>query len=543
MKKYSMMKPALAALVFALALGATTRAQDSKGGESVVRERRATAPTTDATKTATDSKPAQANKSVDAPSSSAPSPTSPATPSVSPASSTQPASASGDEFEELKSQIASASNPAERGRLRQTLAARLAESGRKAEAVELLRSMLAEERFDPPFFYNTGNALARLGESNAAVEAYRKAISQRHGNYSRAQNNLGVVLMRLGRWDESEEALTAALKLENYTYAEASYSLGRLHALRGEAGLAIAEWQRTLRLDPGHADAAVALARALAEDGDPAQGLAVLDSFTSRAGRGGAVVPREVAVARGEIVAATNVAEEERGERRRTEVAEESRPSSASRSERGSQPEKVSLSEKNSRPEKVSPDYPREARTSSKPLHPLVVGREAYSLLMNARDARAGKHDEEAVALYRKAIEANGGYFAPANIELGYTLTGLHRNEEAAASLLVVLRKEGARYPVAYYHLGRIYEHLGRIEEAGDAFQRAAELMGETSPQFYADVSRVREREGRYRDALAAAEQYVRLTSQTGDVPGWANERVNSLRKKVEQNATHSAKN
>jgi tetratricopeptide (TPR) repeat protein len=541
MKKFSTTKLALATLAFTLALGATARAQDSKGGESVVRERRATATTTDATKTATESKAAQADKNAGASSSSAPSPTPAASPSASPASSTQPASASGDEFEELKSQIASASNPAERGRLRQTLAARLAESGRKAEAVEMLRSMLAEERFDPPFFYNTGNALARLGESNAAVEAYRKAISQRHGNYSRAQNNLGVVLMRLGRWDESEEALTAALKLENYNYAEASYSLGRLHALRGEAGLAIAEWQRTLRLDPGHADAAVALARALAEDGNPEQGIAVLDSFTSRAGKGGAVVPREVAVARGEIVAATNVAEEERGERRRTEVVEAS--PSASRSERGSQPEKVSLSEKNSQPEKVSPNYPREARTSSKPLHPLVVGREAYSLLMNARDARADKHDEEAVALYRKAIEANGGYFAPANIELGYTLTGLHRNEEAAASLLVVLRKEGARYPVAYYHLGRIYEHLGRIEEAGDAFQRAAELMGETSPQFYADVSRVREREGRYADALAAAEQYVRLTSQTGDVPDWAKDRVNSLRKKVEQNATRSAKN
>jgi tetratricopeptide (TPR) repeat protein len=470
MKKYSTMKPALAALAFALALGAAARAQDSKGGETVVRERRATAPTTDATKTATEPKPAQANKNVDAPSSSAPSPTSSASPPVSSAASTKPVAAAGDEFEELKSQIASASNPAERGRLRQTLAARLAESGRKAEAVELLRSMLAEERFDPPFFYNTGNALARLGESNAAVEAYRKAISQRHGNYSRAQNNLGVVLMRLGRWDESEEALNNALKLENYTYAEASYSLGRLHALRGEAGLAIAEWQRTLRLDPGHADAVVALARALAEDGDPAQGLAVLDSFTSRAGKSGAPLPREVAVARGEIVAATNVAEEERGGRRPAEVVEAPRPSSASRSEGGS------------RPEKVSPDYPREARTSSKQLRPLVVGREAYSLLMSARDARADKHDEEAVALYRKAIEANGGYFAPANIELGYTLTGLHRNEEAAASLLVVLRKEGARYPVAYYHLGRIYEHLGRFPEAGDAFQRAAELMGETSP-------------------------------------------------------------
>ncbi|HST52905.1 MAG TPA: tetratricopeptide repeat protein [Pyrinomonadaceae bacterium] len=512
MKKFSTTKLALTTLVCAFALCPSARAQDSKAGEAVRERRASTTEASDASKTA------QADKTAGA----APSSTS----KSSSAAASQPVA--GDGVEELKAQIASASNPSERGRLRQTLAARLADSGNKAEAVELLRSMLAEERFDPSFFYNTGNALARLGESNAAVEAYRKAISQRHGNYSRAENNLGVVLMRLGRWDESEEALTNALKLENYNYAEASYSLGRLHALRGEAGLAIAEWRRTLRLDPKHADAAVALARALAEDGDPAQALAVLDSFTSRSG---ATVPREVAIARGEIVAAANVAAEEKGERRSTEIVEASKPLPASRAD------------KNSEPEKISPSYSRDARASSKSLRPLVVGREAYSLLMNARDARAENHEEAAVALYRKAIEANGGYFAPANIELGYTLTGLHRNEEAAASLLVVLRKEGAQYPVAYYHLGRIYEHLGRVEEAGDAFARAAELMGATSPQFFVDVSRVREREGRYDDALAAAEQYVRLMAQTGGVPDWAGERVNSLRKKVEQNATRPAKN
>src|SRR5256714_5041 len=168
--------------------------------------------------------------------------------------------------------------------------------------------MLSEERFDPPFFFNTGNALARLGEADAAVEAYRKAVAQRHGNYSRAQHNLGVVLTRLGRWDEAEEALKSALRLENYTYAEASYNLGRLYALRGEAGLAIAEWQRTLRIKPDHADTAIALARTLAEDGDPEQGLAVLDSFGARMSKRGATAPREVAVARGEIVAAANVA-------------------------------------------------------------------------------------------------------------------------------------------------------------------------------------------------------------------------------------------
>src|ERR1044072_8794721 len=81
-----------------------------------------------------------------------------------------------------------AKTPAERARQRQAMAEQLAASGNRAEAVALLRSMLGEERFDAAFFYNTGNALARLGESEAAVEAYRKAVGQRRGNYARAQH-------------------------------------------------------------------------------------------------------------------------------------------------------------------------------------------------------------------------------------------------------------------------------------------------------------------------------------------------------------------
>src|SRR5438270_4287414 len=288
MKKFSATKLTVALVVCALAPCARAQTQGVK--DEAVRERRAT---TDAATSDSESKAAQTNK---------PEPASPSS------SALQPASKGDDGADELRAQIASAASPSERARLQRELAERLAGSGRESEAVKLLREMLSEERFDPPFFYNTGNALARLGESDAAVEAYRKAVAQRHGNYSRAQHNLGVVLTRLGRWDEAEEALKAALRLENYTYAEASYNLGRLYALRGDAGLAIAEWQRTLRLEPQHADAAIALARTLAEDGDPERGLAVLDSFTARMNKSGARVPREVAVARGEIIAATNVA-------------------------------------------------------------------------------------------------------------------------------------------------------------------------------------------------------------------------------------------
>src|SRR6185369_2209434 len=110
------------------------------------------------------------------------------------------------------------------------------------------------------------NSLARLDDNNGAVEAYRKAIDQRKGNYSRALNNLGVVLLRIGRWDESYDALLSALKLESFRYSEASYNLGRLYAARGQSDLAVREWRRTLAIDPHHTAAADALAHVRTED-------------------------------------------------------------------------------------------------------------------------------------------------------------------------------------------------------------------------------------------------------------------------------------
>jgi tetratricopeptide (TPR) repeat protein len=426
------------------------------------------------------------------------------------------ADAPGEEVEALRAKIEAASNPSERARLRLSLAEALDEGGQRAEAVGLVRAEVAAERFDPQFFFNAGNALARLGESEAAADAYRKAAAQRHGNYSRAQHNLGVVLMRLGRWEEAEAALRAALRLESDTYAEASYSLGRLHALRGESGLAAAEWARTLRLRPEHADAAAALARTLADGGDSEQALAVLDAYEARAARRGATVPREVTVARGEIVAAANVYAAAR-------VAGPSRTAEADVKTTNALPDSTELL--------------RAARASKSAPAQFVIEKPAYSLLLHARAARASERPEEAVELYRRAIREGGGYLAPANMELGLTLVELRRNEEAAASLLAVVRKEGGRYPLVFYHLGRIYEHMERLAEAGEAFARAAELAGEESPQFYVDLSRVREREGRRTDALAAAEAYVRVMTRTGGAPEWARARVESLRKTTAESA------
>jgi len=162
----------------------------------------------------------------------------------------------------LRDQIDAAPNGPERIRLQLKLADQLVGAGKKPEAIAELHLVIGTDVFDPQDLYNAGNSLARLGDSDGAISAYRKAIDQRKGKYSRALNNLGVVLLREGRWEEAHEALSSALKLENFRYTEASYNLGRLYSALGQTDLAVREWRRVIAIDPEHPGALQALGRA-----------------------------------------------------------------------------------------------------------------------------------------------------------------------------------------------------------------------------------------------------------------------------------------
>lgn len=203
-----------------------------------------------------------------------------------------------DRISTLRAQIAETTDKMERARLQRTLVDYLIALNRRPEAVKELREMMRENRVDPVGFYNIGNALARLGDTPTAIDAYRKAIEQRHGNYSRALNNLGVLLIRQERWDEALEALSSALRQENFRYGEASYNLGRVYAAQGNAKRAISEWTRALLSQPDHLDAALLLARALATSGDMDRAVSVIDRFIERQGQN-----KVLADARREILA------------------------------------------------------------------------------------------------------------------------------------------------------------------------------------------------------------------------------------------------
>lgn len=428
----------------------------------------------------------------------------------------------GDRLSTLRAQIKDAKTPAQRARLQRMLVDYLVALNQKGEAIAELRLMMKDERFDPVGFYNLGNALARLGDTETAITAYRKAIEQRQGNYARALNNLGVVLLRQGRWEEAQEALTSALRQEAFRYPEASYNLGRLYSLRGEADLAIREWNRVLALQSNHADAALALARALAEDGNPQRALAIIDAFNTRNGAN-----KELSAARREILYG---AEANDAGVTLSETKPVAQPANASSSAPTMLTTKATSSSTSAVKAKATESNERTASSSS--LRSLTVDRETYDLLERARNAREEGKPEEAVNFYNRVLMRRGGLLPPANLELSFVLASLNRHEEAIASLQKLVAREGTRYPIAYYHLGRRYEMLGRLDAAADAYSRAAAAYGETEPQFLLDVSRVREKEGNLQAALNALEEYARISQRRGRAPEWIAERITQLRQK-----------
>ena len=340
----------------------------------------------------------------------------------------------------------------------------LASKGQRAEALAELNKIATSTDFDPIGFYNLGNAFARLGESDAAITAYRRAIEQRNGSYSRAYNNLGVVFLRQGRWDEAYDAFIAALKLENFRYAEASYNLGRLYAARGQNDLATREWRRALAIDPHHAAAAQALARGQNDE---------------------------------QIVV----------ERPRTTV----------------KPVVVS----------AKPAAPKPVESSRPAPKTLALDQISFDYLQRARDASERGKLLDAVNNFQRLLGRQGGYFAPANLELSYALLSLKRYDEALTQLLAVTQRDGARYPVSYYHLARVYEAKGELKLAETAFSQAVDANVPTNSQFLLDLSRVREKQSDFKGALEAMERYATLVQQQGQKPAWCDERLAELRAKA----------
>ncbi len=423
----------------------------------------------------------------------------------------------------LRDQIDATPEGVERTALQLRLVEQLVAAGKKNEATTELLAISNSEVFDPQGLYNVGNALARLGDSEDAINAYRKAIAQRKGKYSRALNNLGVILLRQGRWDEAYDAFFSALRLENFHYAEASYNLGRLYSARGESDLAIREWRRALAVDPEHSAAAQAL---------------------SRGSSGSAIVVRREP-------ASTVVVKTESSDKRASPTRSVHRVPERPAEEGASPTRSVHRVPERPAEEGTSPTRSvhrvpehlvtnrvvSQAAKSSKSREPvtktLALDAVSYDFLQRARSLKESGKPLEAAENYRRVLSRSRGYFPPANLELSYILITLKRDDEALPNLLQVANREGAQYPLSYYYLGRLYERKGNLSLAEESFVNAINLYKGKNTAFLLDLSRVREGQGNFKGALAAMEQYVAAMEQQGLKPSLSEETLSNLRKKA----------
>ena len=362
----------------------------------------------------------------------------------------------------LREQIEGAPNASEKNRLQLQLAELLLSKGQKTEAMTELQEVASSNAFDPTGYYNLGNSFARLGENDAAINAYQMAIGQRKGRYSRAYNNLGVVLLRVGRWDEAHDALLSALNIEGFRYAEASYNLGRVYSARGQHDLAAREWRRALKVNPEHDAAAFALSRIESDERIVVQ---------PRPGRSAAAI-------------------------------------------------------------KAAPEKKSTGPYGASASRALVLDQTSFDFLQRARDAVERGKMMDAVDNFKRVLSRQNGYFAPANLELGYALVSLHRYEEALAQLLQVSQRDGARFPISYFHLARLYELKGDLKLAEESFAKAV-AASPANAQFLLDLSRVREKLSDYKGALEAMEQYIKLAPEHGKKLASSEERLAELRSKA----------
>jgi arylsulfatase A-like enzyme/regulator of sirC expression with transglutaminase-like and TPR domain len=135
--------------------------------------------------------------------------------------------------------------------LRRHLAQALSESGRAAEAVDVLRPF--EQTGEPETLAVLGIALSDAGRNEEGERVLRRLAAQDESD-PKAHENLGIVLLRMGRAPEARDELRRALAL-NGSLPISWNTLGvAIFDLEGPDA-ALAAWRKAYELDPRQYDA------------------------------------------------------------------------------------------------------------------------------------------------------------------------------------------------------------------------------------------------------------------------------------------------
>ena len=109
----------------------------------------------------------------------------------------------------------------------------------------------------------------------------------------------------------------------------------------------------------------------------------------------------------------------------------------------------------------------------------LTLDQTSYDYLQRARGASERGKALDAVDNYKRVLKREGGYFAPANLELSYVLMSLKRNDEALQYLERARRR--INDPEAELHIAEVQLALGRKDDALATLKEAQERYPENA--------------------------------------------------------------
>lgn len=113
---------------------------------------------------------------------------------------------------------------------------------------------------------NLGNAFSCCGETEKALDAYRRALEIRPGDQTTI-NNMGTALKNLGNLQDAIRCFEQAINIDP-RYTEAHINLGNSLRELGLLAEAISSYRKAITLSPGHPGAHSNLAVALLSSGD-----------------------------------------------------------------------------------------------------------------------------------------------------------------------------------------------------------------------------------------------------------------------------------
>ena len=148
---------------------------------------------------------------------------------------------------------------------RSNLGTLLAMTGNFDEAISEFHSALSLRPGDPAFHNNLGNAFRGKGDDASAIEQYRRAIAVRP-DYADAHNNLAGLLGAAGRHEQAIEGFRAVVHLRP-TDADAAYNLAKALSTAGKVDQAVPVFRRSIELRPDFLDAISELLIALGNKG------------------------------------------------------------------------------------------------------------------------------------------------------------------------------------------------------------------------------------------------------------------------------------